>query len=115
MRSKSLSASAAESVKRYRVVAAVREIRGKCPIYNLGDKIVFEGFCIKSSDSRDICIHVFSAMSTLLSAFLHGTSAKDLGIGSEPDTGYIQCPDPGRPYTKGGTVIFELTRQIIQG
>jgi len=50
-------------------------------------------------------------MTTLLSAFLHGTSAKELGIGVEPDLGYVQCPDPGPPCTKGGTVIFELKRE----
>jgi uncharacterized repeat protein (TIGR04076 family) len=49
-------------------------------------------------------------MTTFLSAFLHGTSALELGIGSEEDVGYLQCPDPGPPYTKGGTVLFKLKR-----
>lgn len=97
----------------YRVTATVKEIRAKCPLYTLGDKIVFEDFYAKSSKSEDMCIHAFSAMSTLISALLHGRSAVDLGIGSEPDVGHIQCPDPGPPYTKGGTVVFELRRQII--
>ena len=66
---------------------------------------------MKSDESNDLCIHAFAAMSTLLSAFLHGTSAKELGIGVEPDVGYVQCPDPGQPCTKGGTVIFELKRE----
>jgi uncharacterized repeat protein (TIGR04076 family) len=52
-------------------------------------------------------------MLTLISAFIHGSSAKNLGIGSEDDVGYIQCPDLGPPYTKGGTVIFELRRLKI--
>jgi len=98
---------------RYRVIATVREVKENCPIYRSGDKIVFEDFCAKSSESKDICIHALVGTSTLLSAFLRGTSAKDLGIGIEPDRGYVQCPDPGPPYTKGGTVIFELKRQII--
>jgi len=101
-------------LKQYRVIATVKEIRGKCPLYTLGDKIVFEGFYVKSSQSRDICIHAFSAMSTLLSALLHGTSARDLGIGSKPDVGYVQCSDPGPPYTKGGTVVFELKQQTVR-
>ena len=33
--------------------------------------------------SRDICLHAFAAMSTILSALLHGASATELGIGSE--------------------------------
>ena len=101
-------------MKIYRVTATVKEIRGKCPLYALGDKIVFEAFYVKSTQSRDICIHAFSAMSTLLSAFLHGASAIDLGIGSKPDVGYIQCPDPGPPHTMGGTVVFKLKRRIKQ-
>jgi len=99
----------------YRVTATVKEIRGKCPLYAHGEKIVFEDFYVKSSQSKDICIHAISAMSTLLSTLLHGRSAVDLGIGPEPDVSYIQCPDPGPPYTKGGTVVFELKRQIIRG
>jgi len=46
--------------------------------------------------------------------FIKGVSAKTLGIGEEDDIGYIQCPDPGKPYTKGGTVIFELRRTSVK-
>ena len=99
---------------RYRVTVSVKEVRGICPLYKPGDRIVFERFYLKSSSSKDLCIHVFSALSTLLSAFLHGSSAKDLGIGESDDIGYLQCPDPGPEYTKGGTVIFELIREPIE-
>jgi len=51
-------------------------------------------------------------MLTLLSPFLKGVSAKTLGISSEDDVGYVQCPDPGRPYTCGGTVVFRLVREL---
>jgi hypothetical protein len=53
-------------------------------------------------------------MVALLSAFAHGYSAKELGIGSEENTGYLQCPDPGPPYTHGGTVLFEIKRDVIE-
>jgi len=95
----------------YKVTATVKETRGICPLYKPGDKIFFESFYMKSKESKDLCIHAFASMTTLLSAFLHGTSATDLGIGVEPNIGYIQCPDPGPPCTKGGTVIFELKRE----
>ncbi|MBS7622443.1 TIGR04076 family protein [Candidatus Bathyarchaeota archaeon] len=93
------------------MTATIKEIRGVCPLYKVGDRILFESFYVRSEGSKDLCIHAFAAMSTLLSAFLHGKSATDLGIGVEPDIGYIQCPDPGPPCTKGGTVIFELRRE----
>jgi uncharacterized repeat protein (TIGR04076 family) len=57
---------------------------------------------------------MFSSLLTLLSAFAHGSSAIELGIGSSEDIGYLQCPDPGPPYTEGGTVIFELRRERLK-
>jgi len=92
-------------------MATVKNVKGTCPLYKPGDRIVFEEFYVKTKESNDICIHAIAGASTLLSAFLHGVSAKDLGIGVEPDVGYVQCPDPGPPCTKGGTVIFELRRK----
>jgi len=50
-------------------------------------------------------------MLTLLLPFLKGVSAKTLGISKEGDIGYVQCPDPGEPYTCSGTVVFELRRE----
>jgi hypothetical protein len=47
-------------------------------------------------------------MLTLLAPFLKRVSARTLGIGRVDDMGYVQCPDPGEPYTCGGTVVFEL-------
>lgn len=99
---------------KYRITATVKEIKGHCPVYRVGDKIVFERFYIKAKHSGDVCMHALAAMSTLLSAFLHGSSAKDLGMGSNDDIGYLQCPDPGPPCTKGGTVVFELRRERIE-
>jgi hypothetical protein len=35
---------------------------------------------------------------------LKGAPVTALGI---DDAGYLRCPDPGQPYTRGGTVVFE--------
>ena len=89
----------------------VVEVRGRCAAgYKLGDRIVLDGFYVVSKESSNICMHAFSAFLSLLSAFAHGASARELGIGSTDDEGYLQCPDPGRPYTCGGTVVFKLKR-----
>ncbi|MFB0503578.1 MAG: TIGR04076 family protein [Candidatus Bathyarchaeia archaeon] len=98
----------------YRVTIDVKEIGGRCPVYAIGDRITLDGYCIDSRMSSNICMHAFSAMLTLLSAFAHGSSAIDLGIGEKEDVGYLQCPDPGPPYTNGGTVLFELRRKEIE-
>jgi hypothetical protein len=43
-----------------------------------------------------------------------GVSFKELGLAKEEgDVGYVQCLDPGPPYTPGGTVIFEIRREAI--
>jgi uncharacterized repeat protein (TIGR04076 family) len=98
---------------RYKIILSVKDIQGNCPLYEVGDKIVIEHFYIESSLSQNICLHAFSAMLSLLSAFSHGVSAKELGIGPEENIGYLQCPDPGAPYTGGGRVLFELRREAL--
>jgi len=98
----------------YRVTATVKNIRGTCPIYKPGDRMVFEGFYLQPHQPSPVCIHALSAMNTLLSPFLHGVGADELGMGSGPDIGYLQCPDPGPHYTSGGTVTFELKRMRLE-
>lgn len=98
---------------KYKIIAKVKDIKGYCPIYRVGDSFIIEWFYIRSEASSNVCLHALSSMLTLISAFIHGSSAKSLGIGFGDDVGYIQCPDPGPPYTKGGTVIFELKRLKI--
>lgn len=83
-------------------------------MYRIGDEIIIDKFYINAGESKNVCMHAFSAMSTLLSAFVHGSSATELGIGAEENTGYLQCPDPGPPHTKGGTVLFEIRREVIE-
>ncbi len=97
----------------YDVEVEVEEVRGYCAAgYKRGDKFVIRGFYIEPNGSR-ICIHAITGMMSLLSPFAHGISAKDLGIGETDNSGFLQCPDPGEPYTCGGTVIFRLTRREI--
>jgi len=38
---------------------------------------------------------------------------RELGTGPGDDVGYVQCPDPERPYTCRGTVIFELRSRRV--
>ena len=101
-------------MKKYRVRAKVVRITGTCPIYKVGDEIVIDRFFIDTQKSKNVCIHALSALLSLLSAYLHGNSAIDLGIGKEENKGYMQCPDPGPPWTCGGTVLFELIREEIK-
>lgn len=96
----------------YRVRICVKRIEGKCAAgYKIGDQFYINGFYIEERQNVKICLHALSSMLTLLTPFLKGVSAKTLGIGTSDNIGYVQCPDPGKPYTEGGTVTFELIRE----
>jgi uncharacterized repeat protein (TIGR04076 family) len=94
----------------YRVVVRMKEVRGRCAMgYQPGGALV-ERFYIKEA-GKGVCLHALAAMLTLPVPLLKGAPATALGIGKEDSVGYAQCPDPGEPYTCGGTVIFELKRE----
>lgn len=100
---------------RYRVRVAVKEVRGHCALgYKPGEEFFVEGYYIPPNQGCSVCLHALSSILTLLTPFLRGVSARELGIGAEEDVGYVQCPDPGKPYTSGGTVVFELRRERIE-
>ena len=40
-------------------------------------------------------------------ALRDGADPRKLGLSKEKDVAYIQCVDPGEPYTEGGAVIFK--------
>ncbi|RLE47749.1 MAG: TIGR04076 family protein [Candidatus Methanomethylicota archaeon] len=100
---------------RFKVRVSIIEVRGYCAAgYKPGDSFTIEWFYLQPKQDLKICLHAINAMTSLLLPFLKGISAKQLGIGEEDDVGYIQCPDPGKPYTSGGTVVFKLERERIE-
>lgn len=99
----------------YRVHVIVKEVKGHCAAgYKPGDEFIIERFYLLPLQQVKICLHALNCMLTFIVPFSKGVSARSLGIGKEDDIGYIQCPDPGSPYTNGGTVIFELKREKIE-
>lgn len=100
--------------EKYRLVIGVREIHGNCPVFNVGDKTVVESPRIIVEKTDNICIHAFGCMLSMIVALTRGISFKKLGLATEDcEKGYIQCLDPGKPYTNGGTVLFEIRRERI--
>ncbi|MEM2105777.1 MAG: TIGR04076 family protein [Candidatus Bathyarchaeia archaeon] len=97
----------------YRLVITVREIHGKCPVFSVGDKIVIEQPKIVLEKTDNLCIHALGSVLSMIIPLSKGISFKDLGLtkGDDDDRGYMQCLDPGEPYTEGGTVIFEIKRE----
>ncbi len=96
----------------YRLVITVKEINGKCPVFKVGDKIIVESPKIVVKETDAICIHALASMMTMLVPLARGVSFKKLGLAKEEkEVGYVQCLDPGPPYTNGGTVLFEIRRE----
>ena len=90
----------------------VIEVRGKCPVYKPGDKIVIDGPRIILEKTDAICIHALSVILHYAVALDEGVNPVKLGLTKESDKehAYVQCVDPWRPYTEGGTVIFRIKK-----
>jgi len=88
----------------------VCEIRGYCPVYKVGDKAVVDGAEIVLEKTDAVCIHALSSLLHYVVALDEGVDPRKLGLSKEKENAYIQCVDPGEPYTNGGTVIFKCRR-----
>jgi uncharacterized repeat protein (TIGR04076 family) len=90
----------------------ILEIRGKCPVHNIGDRIVITKpeILLKATDA--LCIHALPTILHYALILEHDWCPLKLGLtkANDPEHAYIQCLDPGEPYTDGGTVIFRITK-----
>ncbi|MFQ6074445.1 MAG: TIGR04076 family protein [Candidatus Bathyarchaeia archaeon] len=99
----------------YRLIVRVKEVRGKCPVFKVGDKIVIESPRIIPKETDAICVHALGSMLSMITALSHGVGFRELGLSREEENvGYVQCLDPGLPYTSGGTVTFEIRREPLE-
>ncbi len=90
----------------------VREIRGHCPVYKVGNKIMIDDPRILLNRTDALCTHALSTLLHYVTILEHDWCPVKLGLTTpdDPEHAYIQCVDPGEPYTEGGTVIFEIRR-----
>ena len=90
----------------------VREIRGHCPVHKVGDKIIIEDPRIVLKKTDALCTHALSSLLHYVLALDRGADPVELGLSKQEDKkhAYLQCVDPGEPYTHGGTVIFRVRK-----
>ena len=93
------------------LIIEVVEIRGTCPVHKIGDRIVVEGPRIDLGRTDSVCIHALPSLLHYVVALREGVDPKTLGLSTDGRNAYIQCLDPGPPYTEGGTVIFKCYRE----
>jgi len=90
----------------------VHEIRGECPVYRVGDRMVIDGANIVLEKTDAVCVHALSTLLHYVVALDEGADPVKLGLTKpeEKECAYMQCVDPGEPYTHGGTVVFRCRR-----
>jgi len=91
------------------IVVRVKEIKGVCPTYKVGDSFVLKSGYQLVCDIP-VCMHALSALMPYYNA-LRISEPAEWGLSGKTDESkaYIQCPDPA-DHTGGGTVIFEISR-----
>jgi len=92
------------------LVIKVHKIIGNCVVHEVGDKICIKGPEIDLQKTDKICIHALQTILHYAVALETGVDPVKLGLSKESGYAYLQCVDPGEPYTSGGTVIFKCKR-----
>ncbi len=90
----------------------VCKIEGIYPVHKVGDRIVIDGAQMVLKETDAVCVHALSTLLHYVVALDGGADPVKLGltISEEKGVAYMQCVDPGQPYTEGGTVIFRYRR-----
>lgn len=93
-----------------RLIIKVLKIKGRCPVYKEGNRIVVEeGYRLNLEETDALCLHSLASLMPYYIPLSKGVDPKTLGLAKKGNKAYLQCLDPCE-YTGGGTVIFELTR-----
>jgi len=86
----------------------VHRIERDCPVYEEGDKIIVDDPEVDLERTDAICTHALGTILHYTTALENEVSPVDLGLSkSDEKTAFMQCVDPGKEYTEGGTVIFK--------
>lgn len=79
-------------------------------MFNVGDKILIHGAEVDLENSDAFCIHAAQALLFYALPIREGVEPATLGLAVEGDKAFVHCPDPGPPFTDGGSVIFSLIK-----
>ncbi len=94
-----------------KLVIEIIEIEGKCPVYQVEDRIVLdEGYKVNLEETDNICMHSLASILPYYNALANGVPPAELGLAKKGDAAFLQCLDPQK-HTGGGTVTFKITRE----
>ncbi len=91
------------------LIIRVKEIKGRCPVYEVGDTFTLaKGFRLVAD--KPLCMHSLASLMPIYNALRFAPPNK-FGLAGKEDKSkaYSQCLDPVS-YTGGGTVTFEVSR-----
>ena len=73
----------------------VCEIRGKCPVYKVEDRIVIDGSRVVLEETDAVCVHALSTLLHYVVALDEGFDPVKLGLSKPRDNeyAYVQCVD----------------------
>jgi len=95
-----------------KLVVKIVKIEGKCPVYEVGQKIILdEGYRVNLNESDNICMHSLASIMPYYVALYNGVSPETLGLANKDGRACVHCLDPCE-LTGGGTVTFEI---VIEG
>jgi uncharacterized repeat protein (TIGR04076 family) len=88
----------------------VKEINGHCPVYEVNDEFkLVDGYKLVSD--KPLSMHSLASLLPHYNALTISPPKKwGLAGKEDPEKAYVQCLD-ARPYTDGGTAIFEISRE----
>jgi len=91
-----------------KLIIKVIKIKGTCPVYKVGDRIViYEGYKLNLRETDNVCMHSLTSLMPYYVALSKGVDPKTLGLTKQGNKAYLQCLDPCE-ITGGGTVTFEV-------
>ena len=101
-----------------KLVVEVVDIKGKCPVYEVGDKFELdEGYKLKIPEGLQVCMHGLAALMPVYNALAKGVKPQMLGLAGketpehQPGEVFVQCLDPV-DLTGGGTAVFRIIKEI---
>jgi hypothetical protein len=110
-------APAYESVAKYRVIYEVEDMRGSCPLYKVGDRIVIDSLgsteVINLKESSAVCLRVIDNMWNCL-VWQYGSDRIVTHLSGVNGECRTSCTMPGEPYTSCGYVIFRIRREKLE-
>ena len=91
------------------LLITVKEIKGNCPVYKVGDSFTLkEGYKLVSG--IPVCMHGLAALMPFYNALRVSEPRRGGLAGQDPEKAYVQCPD-AVSHTGGGTVVFEISKK----